>query len=497
MIPRWLHIFFIDRKLQYFICVFSCSFSLMAESGRWLDFPPLLTFEKNEPISLRSVECLALGPIVEYSATDNNSSLIAFRPLFSFESKPEYSAMDIIWPLFVLRHTSYEKYWRFLLLYQGNIDKSGAESHPHMGFIPLWFCGYDKKDEFYWAFFPVYGDVHDFLSYDSIVFFLFPLCMFTEKGETSGGACLWPLIDWENGPRLEKFRIIPFYAYHHRFGQFDKASYMWPLFHTAEYLNPKTKGSGWLFWPLVGHRTVNDFSSWTFLWPLFSTYRKGEDGFGIYCPWPVFQYKHNVPANTFSGTEEYWRLYFWPVWGEMEKPGSAYNFLLWPFGSTLSVKNELGSIDWMWALPLFWSKDAWNKNGERIEIYRRFWPLASYHESGKSCEFRILDLWPQRNMPVIERNWNPLWILYSYIENEKGFKHTCLWNIFTYSETADKEERFLIFPFYSSHYSPVETSKAEDSKDIESTLDFLMGIFRIRRTKEGETCWRFFWLIEF
>jgi hypothetical protein len=292
-------------------------------------------------------------------------------------------------------------------------------------------------------------------------------------------------------------------------GVSKRTSYVWPFYHTAEYYSTKEGGGGWLLWPIVGKNRFNRLTTWSFLWPFFSFYErtpneKGEDdGFGLVAPWPVFQYKRNVDRDE---DNEKWKFYLWPIYGRSERKNSKYNFILWPLGSSLDTFEDEGNVEWRWALPLYWSKHASDKKGNETEVYRRFWPFASYFSQGDRCEIRSFDIWPERNMPVIERNWTPLWIIFDYQREKEAFRYDFFWGWIKYFALQKKGSGFSIFPFYSSRYDlPAESGVGEevtektdlrcDAKRVER--EYLMGLVKTINGGDDSFSLRLLWLIEF
>jgi len=286
---------------------------------------------------------------------------------------------------------------------------------------------------------------------------------------------------------------------------------MWPLWHDTESLNPKVPGGGWLFWPLIGHTEYKnpDRSSWSFIWPLFqienTKFPENKEGFAINCPWPFFQYKRDT-RNWFMHEETDWQLYLWPIWGHRKKPHSDYSFYLWPLGSTQRIEEEGAVTEWLWALPLYFSKDAWDFKGEKEETYMHFWPFASYYKDKEKCVVKALDINPFRNFPVIERNWDPLWRVYRYVETERGKHYDIMWGMCSSTEAEyaipaeekrkAKEDCFGIYPFYEQLSMQTTTEGTDEQSSLKMTR-YLMGCFQTTRHNEGETRYRLFWCIDF
>ncbi len=526
----------IARPLIFF-AIFSISSAVFAFD---IGLPPL--FDNDEELSLekKDDELRMFGPLVEISSKEERGrELAAVRPIWSREDSEGLYSFDVLWPFFAYRENDFEKYWRLFLLYSGRAKPQvgdGAAEKPHVGLVPLWFHGRDDDGEGYWALFPFYGELRDFIGYDSIYYVMFPVYLRTRKGQMNGEAWFWPIWNWDESPSFRKFRFFPFYAYHDRPGAFRRASYVWPFYHSAEYYSAKDGGGGWMLWPFYGENRFKDLKSWSVLWPFFSGYERekgadGEDGSGFNAPWPILQYRRNVDRDE---KNEKWRFYLWPLIGRSERKDSEYQFLLWPFISSQYTSGDSGDVEWVWILPFYWSKHARDRKGEMAETYRNFYPFVSILRKGNFCEIRALDLWFQRNMPAVERNWAPLWTLFNYQSTGEAFRYDFLWGLVKYFDSPEEGEGFSLQPFYRScsrfkddddDWAEDEDEEAcEDDNDMDwedldgfdadidfdlaggdadgparegvSQRDYLLGFVRTRSYSDGSVVLRLFWFAE-
>jgi hypothetical protein len=520
------------KQLKYLHCFFFFLICLsLLLPGEDFGCPPLFDYDEDLALEKKDDDLRGLGPLIEFSSKkDPARQLKAFRPLISSEESPDSYALDILWPFFVYRENNFEKYWRLFLLYSGRSKLSGEESlgdgeKPHSGLIPLWLYGRDKDDTFYWSVFPFYGEARDFLSYDSMYYVMFPVYLKTKKGDSHGEAYFWPIWNYDESPSFKKFRFFPFYAYHDRPNSFRRASYLWPFFHSAEYYTVKDAGSAWMLWPFYGENRFKNLKSWSVLWPFFSLYRReseengAKDGFGFNAPWPIVQYKRNVDIDE---KNENRKSYIWPLIGRAESLNSEYQFVFWPFFSSLYTYGEQGKVDWVWILPFYWSKHAHDDKGKEREKYRNFYPFISFLERDDFCEIRIFDLWFQRNMPAVERNWTPLWVLFDYQSKGDTFRHDFLWGILKYYSSPTAGEDFSLFPFYrsrssfsdgkESHVEIVNTK--DENRDLEGEgggksdlapepkriglvrRDYFLGALRSSSYSDGSLVLRLLWLFD-
>jgi len=475
--------------------------SFGSEPGYVPELPPLWTCESQAGAS----KVRALGPLFEArSSADGKSSLMAFRPLWSRKDAPGERASDFVWPLSAWRD-SWPSKFQWVLLYYGVDDPDGRYRHY---FIPLWFCGTDEKGAFYWGLWPVYGDVKDLIGYDRTSFALWPLYWRTERNGNAGEAYVWPIVNWESGPRADKFRVFPVYAYNDVYARYYARNVLWPIYESVRSQNDSMPGEGWMLWPFYGRDSWGERSSWSAIWPLFQYAERGESGFRTHCPWPLFQY-----ARSYERDGEY-MLWLWPFWGQTLKADEDMSFFVFPLGWRLEDRGEKNLTRWLWLLPLYWTQSVYDKSGEERQfLHRRFWPFASYTETKDSASIRALDIWPQRRMESLERNWSPLWTLFSYDEDKTSFSWDLLWGMLRGSESPSEGSRFAVSPFYDARWGLPAAEPASQPDEIESghseaapesimenpesVRDVLFGLVRVKKTHGGETRCRLFWSLEF
>lgn len=463
-----------------------------------LSLPPFFVFDSKDTVTGVNSGVRFIGPLGELTDYSDGRAVSGFRPLFTREAwDASYStrSMDFVWPLSVWRSTPVEDY-RWVLLYYGKEEFSGA-SRQYV--IPIWFSGREELssengDKFYWGVFPIYGDVKNFMTYDHVRWGVFPVWWSAKRGGTYGEGYVWPIVNWDEGPNIDRYRVFPFYAYNLTKGQRLNRTYMWPFYSTIKSENEKVKGEGWFFFPLMGHRVWRGTDARTWIWPLFY-YEKQEDGngFRLNAPWPIFRYGKNMTS------ESDYILFFWPVWGKKVNTYADYRFYLWPIGWSYNEKLGDKTLKWLWILPLYWGKDEYSvpekEDGAvvKLSVYRHFWPFFSYTEKGESVKMRALDVSPIRGYPVVERNLDPLWTLFRRDRNEKGSSWDLLWGIVRSRDEGKNGSFFAVSPFYEKAVS-VQPGEAE-KQTVERRYFF--NIVNLKKTPDGAVRTRILWSIDF
>lgn len=78
----------------------------------------------------------------------------------------------------------------------------------------------------------------------------------------------------------------------------------------------------------------------------------------------------------------------------------------------------------------------------------KIWPLASYRRRGERSLLRAPDLWPVMNINQVERNYAPLWTLYSRERVGDAVETELLWGLYRQRKT-EREKSGSIFPLVS------------------------------------------------
>ena len=457
---------------------------------------PFFDWAEDVPVWGYEQQVSFLGPIGSYAATEK-ASFTAVRPLWSHLKSQDAVAHDFLWPLGVYRASQNRQHSRYILWYYYN---NVEEQKRSFGLIPILFFKDYREQVLRWGLFPVYGHLNDFLGYDEWRFALFPLYSSTKKLSKKSTSIIWPLINYEVGDKSKRVRFLPFFASNRKDGISLNNSYLWPFFSRYKSLKDNSDDRGWMLWPLVGHKEVEDASTWTYLWPFFSHTidKDGETNQASYM-WPFYQFEQKIVETGLltKKKELYHKEYFWPFWGVRSKGINDYTFYLWPFGSSLSEESEHGRLKMSTFLPFYYSKDSWDSSGNKKEKFRKVWPFWSKTIKNGQTDTRILDLWPYRNMAPIERNWAPFWTFYRSVKKNGESDQSLLWGAAYKTSTKAGESTWGIFPFYSQKVS-VHDAVDDNSAQIESKQDdILLGLIRLTHSRVSKTKIRLFWLFDF
>ncbi len=418
----------------------------------------------------------ALGPFFERRVSPEGGDFSALRPLYSRSGNPQRERVltEFLWPIAMHKTLGKETYWRFLLAYANDFDRTRPGSRYRLALFPLIFAGRDRHGERYFGFFPLGGKVHEYLGRDRIVFVLFPLYMHTTLGSQTRRHILWPLIGWGGSERGRHYGFLPFYARSVRDGAWDKRTVAWPFWVSARYDAPGGQGDVHMLWPLYWRGNLPNEKTWMFLPPLFR-FTTADRLSKVHAPWPLVQWSRGDVD----------KLYLWPLWGRKSAGSVQSWFLFWPIVSGTRSARATGAMRQFKIMPfLHWRTVAGPPaaNGEAQEPqeqYCKIWPLFESRRIGQTARLRLPSLWPGKTLPQLERNWEPFWTLYSRDRHGSVKEDEALWGLFRYRRDERQTHKFSIFPLFRFTRDPARPERRQWS--------FLMGLIGHERAERHNT----------
>ncbi len=452
-----------------------------------LDLAPLLQIEHSITRSLRR----AVGPFFEWSEShEPERRLLAVRPLYSHYSdrSRDYFAMDILYPFWSYRRYGKRSFSLGLVSKGFNEDVDNPDSAWQNYLLPIYCVGKTKKGKNYFGIFPVAGVWREFFSYDYISFILFPLYMHSRKsGHIVSTHFLCPIFLKTDGDNVRKRRIFPFIGYNRQEGKWVNYFVLWPFINWGFSLNPDIKGHAYGFFPFFArmhydHQKRNKWARNTsILWPFFK-FARTNSGYDLHCPWPFYLNGKNMDGPNSS------RLWYWPVWGRKRKGEEQETFWFWPLYFNYKRPTLYGTRHRRY-IAIIWLRvvDYFEKTG-KTNTFTRIWPFLSIDSKADGRKHvRILDMFPIRNLEVIERNFAPIWTLYQYRANPDRYRHDLLWGIWQYQKQRQGHtERHTLFPLYNYKRSADGNVRR---------LDFLTGLFGLAKSADGGRQIKLLWFI--
>jgi len=436
----------------------------------------------------------ALGPLCENGEVLEDERVLAlFRPLYCQFDAPHAGILhgrDILWPVGVTRRGEREEHQRFLLALHTDRDVRVPDSRECWWLLPVFFVGRNRSRETYAAIFPILGEIDEIASFDRVRFLLFPLYLETQRGRSRSESILWPIFSHTRSDRVEKWRVFPLMGIS-RTRAGVRRFFLWPFGHTFDAKSPRTGRAtrGFFLLPLVGWSVsrpavdaATDSRAWTVLWPFFSgaTTPRGRR---LHCPWPFYLQQKVLHWHLLCNLE---KRYFWPFFGTRKRgTDEVYRFLFWPLvhqrrsGGASKVRQGL------WVLPFYWSATT-RADGKSTSTYRQLWPLVRFSRVGKQGRVCFPTLWPGPTPMPIERNYAPLWRLYTRRDEGDLRRNDLLWGLVEWSTRNSRIEEAGLFPFFHCRRSRARGT---------ATLSVFGGVYHRESGSEGVRH-RLFWFVE-
>jgi hypothetical protein len=415
-----------------------------------------------------------LGPLLHWSRSlDGTVEEVGLRPLFFWrgDQAEDTSEWEWLYPVSTYRRREADWDFQFLRLLNARAEGSvQAERGERSDFFPFYFSGVRETGERYVGIVPFWGKVYDRLFWEEWEWALFPLYARTVRSGAQNWYFPWPVLSVTRGVNPEDnhrgFRIVPLYGQETKEGVFEKYFALWPLLlYQRTGLDGDDPETVWAFLPFFAARRSPKWDQTTVLWPLFVYTDDRERGFEQWdVAWPFFKYARGENRQA---------LFIFPLYMEDRKL-LRDEFLF----------REIRYHDFAVLFPLF-IRQTEEYIGSRRERHRILWYLYSdARAEGRDGSSRRIDAWPlaryerDREGTVffqtlalveallprnewIERNYSPLWALYTYRANPEGESvHSFLWNLVRHEETRGGRSIEVLGPLFAFRESGADAQVA-------------------------------------
>ncbi|MCA8943024.1 MAG: hypothetical protein KDB80_10730 [Planctomycetes bacterium] len=369
-------------------------------------------------------------PIVHYERTPEGGSDFRIRPIYRRvtepDDEPELTAADgnpdfgiaatehqFLWPFGRIRSDDSQTMSRLWPLWW-QVSRSNTDGLRETDWYALFpfFWGGSREDgaENYFALFPLYADIPQFVTYDRMVMLLFPLYVGLDKQGRSTHMFLWPFTGFSTGPDGYWHRILPLYSWESK-EEHQRLSIAWPFLHWGrENLDTDDPVTRYLVWPLFGQQWSESghISGWTALWPFFQYISIKERLTRLDLFWPIFRFEEDLAPS--SQLMRWWVFPF--VARTVTGDQWAWNFL-WPLIWLREYADPDGVQTQRWIVPFLTRVHRDRKDGTEDDL-TRIWPLW-HHETthdGRS-EWSVLSLllWRAGNTYGFSEAYDFLWTL--------------------------------------------------------------------------------------
>lgn len=389
----------------------------------------------------------AAGPFFEHLEAENGYSQTALpRPFLTTFAAPalNLSGWDVLWPIGSGRQSGTRSRNRFLLFFSDNDNINTCKSDQVSALLPFCWYGRDKRDGCYGGVFPVGGAIKGKLGVDRLDFVLFPLWLSSSTGNSRTETILWPIFSRTAGGDADKLRIFPIWGRSETSTK-TQSFILWPFFHslTLKPQGPIAEGNAFFAFPFFGRAVATNAdgdileSSTTVLWPFFSRTSKGKSYTKRNAPWPFYQTEHGPDID---------KTYIWPIYGEKKRKNFQHTFWLWPLYFHTQSKAAEKQYESRWVTP-FYARlriDSPEKNSQNI---LQCWPFFRKVSSQKKTSLYGLALWPWWKDSIVERNYSPLWRIFSYRADASEKQFELLYGLCqSTSDKATGDWRIKLFP---------------------------------------------------
>jgi hypothetical protein len=390
-----------------------------------------------------------VGPLIHSGRSlDGEVEEFAIRPLFfrRTEKAGDRLEWEFLYPLMTYRESEGDwdfQFFRILNARHEGSPQAGRERHSD--FFPFYFSGVRETGEPYYGILPFWGKVYDRLFWEEWEWVLFPFYVRTVRTGAETRYFPWPLVSVTHGVNPEEnhrgFRIVPLYGQEVKEGVFEKYFVLWPFFlYQRTGLDGEEPEEVRAFFPFYITLRSPKLDQTTVLWPLFTyTDDRAKQYEQWNVAWPLFKYARGEGRQA---------LYIFPLYMEDHK-------LLRDEFLFREIKYE----DFAVLYPLFIRQTEEIIGSRKVRHRILFYLYSDAREEGRDGSTRRIDAWPlmrydrDREGTVlfqtlalleaflpgnewIERNYSPLWSLYTYRANPAGESvHSFLWNLVRHEET--------------------------------------------------------------
>jgi hypothetical protein len=408
----------------------------------------------------------AAGPVFFYTHRPSRLEW-GVRPLFSsLRNEPSASdEFDLLYPLLTRRSRPEGTDVQLLQLIRWSTTRTAGGSTDWMVAPILAYQGKRPDRDEGFAFFPLYGALHQFLGQTHLRFTLFPLWLSLERDQIARHYILWPFIGWatsasESAPPTHGWRFWPFYGELVQEGIKDERFVLWPFFIRQRlHLNTNAPEEHLFLLPFYTETRTPEEQSVGVLWPLwFGRVVKKPTHYTEWdLPWPLIQFgsgDERTIRRVFPFYSEQSRMRTVDLLGKTERIRSSSRLLLWPLYHSASEVGPDWRRDRDRLLLLLYSdirtQQAHKGDGRRIDL----WPLFTYNKTpdGAVTFQTLAPIEPFLNTEPITRNYSPLWSLATYRRDGDTSDFSLLWGLFRWTAT-ERERRLRFFFLPSIHWT--------------------------------------------
>lgn len=327
------------------------------------------------------------------------------------------------------------------------------------------------------AVFPFGGVIERFITFDRIVFALWPLWMKTERAGRTSYHFLFPVFAYGTGGGApDTWRVWPLWG-RTRTRHYDRSFFLWPIFHwhKNDLRKPEeVRNKEWMVFPLFGRASQGTFRAWSVLWPFFGYSKDPATGFWAWDgPWPLVRFRQPGPGQ--KDEPRRWRV--WPFWSHYEGDGLESTWYLWPLLNYRTESYGDHRRDASRFTPFWQSWQDFDLDGGTTGRWEKLWPVYQNFEDGEDGRFAFPALNPLWHLPVIDDHYAFVYELYTK-EKEGAAVRERSWGGIWRREVDSHEERVYLSGLWSRR-------RYRDGGIRVQETSILLGLIRWRSREGG------------
>jgi hypothetical protein len=341
-------------------------------------------------------ESATVGPLWSVDVEENGNWVSHFLVPLGRSSDHGDRGMSVLFPVYYWRKAARadgSKEWSLLAL-PGVLIRANDRHGTEVG----WF--------------PVYGRFTNFLTFDHLCFFLWPLYAHSERSERVTHHVLFPLVAWTRGGGETSHRLFPLYGRTRREGRYDRTFVLWPL---LQFQRNNLGGGGeepedvWWVFPFMGRKTRGSYQATTLLWPFFGYARDPRGDFLAFdAPWPLIRYQR--------GPDDIFHARVWPFWSHWRGDGIENWSYLWPIVHRRRERGSLMERDSLFVVPLWQSWERRDLVSGESSSWHKLFPLFQHEREGEWTRGSFPTLDPFWKNELIDRHFSWMWKLFEWEE---------------------------------------------------------------------------------
>ncbi len=413
----------------------------------------------------RQIEALGGMLISRRDELDGPVRFAGVRPLY-IQEKPEGRprTTDFLTPLGRAYESENEYTWalRPIARFSRQRDPDGGTRWSWLSLPGFYFAGF-PDGRMSRAWFPIAGRVRGLMTWDDMLFVLWPLFIRSTHGSYTNYHVLFPVFSWTRGEGASGWRVWPIYGTKKLDGIADRWFFLWPFFQHQTNNQKATRDENvehhWMLWPLFGVTKQGSRVSYMFLWPFFGYAKDPRTGFwALDAPWPIVRVQRTGEEDGIHRTR------FWPVYSNYEyaSEGVASRWFLWPFFNDRKQTFYDGTKEQRVLIPFYHDYESETEYGGKTR-YRKVWPFFQSETRASGTRWSTPVINPLWRFPRLERQWDWTYQLYTKARDGRRVRERAWLGLYRREKDEDEDRRYFSVFWSNRRYRDGDAAVSETS----------------------------------